>query len=190
LGPALNLSLLPDNELIRRFQTGDDEAATVVYQRYAPRLRAIAQSRCGRRFASRFDPDDVVQAVFRDLFAGRLHHGPKPPGGNLWGFLMVLTLNKIRNLVEHHSAAKRSVRRTSSSDCEGRNIAVCDPRAQTIDAVDFAEQVDSLPRDDGQVIRMRLEGFEVNEIVSATGRSRRTIERVLQNFRERLATTY
>lgn len=190
MGPALNLSLLPDNELIRRFESGDDHAATVVYQRYAPRLRALAQSRCGRRFASRFDPDDVVQAVFRDLFAGRLHAGPKPPGGNLWGFLMVLALNKIRNLVEHHSAAKRSVRRTNSSHHEERQIAVCDPRAETCDAVDFEEEVKSLPHEDGRVIRMRLEGFEVNEIVKATGRSRRTVERVLHNFRERLALAY
>jgi RNA polymerase sigma-70 factor (ECF subfamily) len=190
LGPALKLSLLPDNELIRRFQTGDDHAATVVYQRYAPRLRALAHTRCGRRFASRFDPDDVVQAVFRDLFAGRLHDGPKPPGGNLWAFLTVLTLNKIRNLVEHHSAAKRSVRRTNSSHYEEQPIAVCDPRAETCTVIDFEEEVESLPHEDGRVIRMRLEGFEVDEIVKATKRSRRTVERVLHNFRERLATTY
>jgi DNA-directed RNA polymerase specialized sigma24 family protein len=56
--------------------------------------------------------------------------------------------------------------------------------------IDFEEEVESLPHEDGRVIRMRLEGFEVDEIVKATKRSRRTIERVLHRFRERLATTY
>ena len=37
-----------------------------------------------------------------------------PPSGELWGLLMVLAVNKIRNLVSHHRAGKRAVQNTIS----------------------------------------------------------------------------
>jgi DNA-directed RNA polymerase specialized sigma24 family protein len=37
-----------------------------------------------------------------------------------------------------------------------------------------------------QIIRLRIEGYKQGEIASATHRTERTVERVLQNFRTRL----
>lgn len=180
---------LSDDDLVRLFRAGDETAATGLYLRYAPRLAALAEARRAPGFASRFDPEDVVQTVFRDLFA-RLRHDPEPPAGPLWGFLLVLALNHIRSLVEHHSAARRSVRRTCSADGDGdRTLSVPDRReraAQT--AAALWEQADALAEPDRKVVRMRLEGYEVAEIATRTGRSRRTVERVLHDFRERVTT--
>ncbi|MFO0067017.1 MAG: helix-turn-helix domain-containing protein, partial [Pirellulaceae bacterium] len=36
------------------------------------------------------------------------------------------------------------------------------------------------------VVRLRIEGFEVNQIAEKLQRSKRTVERILQGFREQL----
>jgi RNA polymerase sigma-70 factor, ECF subfamily len=59
-----------DGSLVRRYRTGDDEAATALYQRYATRLRALARKYCSPKYDGRFDADDVVQSVFRVFFRG------------------------------------------------------------------------------------------------------------------------
>src|SRR5205814_1357872 len=104
-----------DDTLLRRYQSGDEGAATSLYLRYAARLRALAREYCAPSYAGRFDADDVVQSVFRAFFHGaRRRNYEVPPGGELWGLLMVLALNKIRNLIGHHRAGKRAVQQTLS----------------------------------------------------------------------------
>ena len=49
------------------------------------------------------------------------------------------------------------------------------------------EQMAGLPESNREIIRMRIEGYEIGEIAEGTGRSRRTVERVLQDFRARLS---
>ena len=89
--------------------------------------------------------------------------------------------------MEHHSAAKRSVRRTCSSDDLDRPLNIVDRRSDSDNEVaDLWEQIDALPNEDRGVLQLRLQGYEVAEIAKNTGRSRRTIERILHNFRERL----
>ena len=46
----------------------------------------------------------------------------------MWGLLLVLALNSVRRLIEHHSAAKRSVRRTCPADDDGTPLLVPDRR--------------------------------------------------------------
>jgi RNA polymerase sigma-70 factor (ECF subfamily) len=176
---------LSDEELVERYRAGDEWAAAVLFRKYAPRLLSVARARCSKSFSSRFDPEDVIQAAFRSLFA-RLRNNPSAAESDVWARLLVLTLNKIRSLVEHHTAAKRTVRRTSSSDLHERPPSIPDRRANEIDAIDIREQVDALPEGDREVIRMRLDGYEVAEIATATGQSQRTVERILQSVRERM----
>ena len=49
-----------------------------------------------------------------------------------------------------------------------------------------AETLERLPPSQRQVITLRLEGHEVDEISKRTGRAKRTVERVLQQFRDRM----
>ena len=44
-----------------------------------------------------------------------------------------------------------------------------------------------LPAGHRDIVQFRLEGFEVTEIAKQTGKSMRTTERVLQEFRNRMA---
>ena len=178
-----------DAELVRRFRAGDDGAAAALFDRYAPRLLNLAKSRCGRSCAGRFDPDDVVQAVFGDLFQ-RLRTGPAdvPPGGGLWGLLSLQALSTIRNLVKHHRASKRAVGRTLSADAAEPAAIVADRKAgDCLSGLALRDELARLPEPDRRVIELRLDGHEVGDIARATGRARRTVERVLQAFRNRLA---
>lgn len=104
-----------DAALLRRYQSGDDAAATDLYLRYAPRLRALARQYCTPNYAGRFDADDVLQSVFRAFFHGARHRGyAVSPDGELWGLLMVLAMNKVRALVGHHEDDRRAVRQTAA----------------------------------------------------------------------------
>jgi RNA polymerase sigma-70 factor, ECF subfamily len=178
-----------DESLLRRYQSGDDDAATSLYLRYAPRLRALARRCCTPHYAGRFDADDVLQSVFRAFFHGaRRRVYEVPPDGELWGLLMVLALNKVRTLVGFHQADKRAVRNTAFlPDMDAHPALAADDSAAAFLRMVMDEQVAALPESNRAIIRLRTEGYEVEEIVHATGRSRRTVERVLQDFRARLS---
>lgn len=185
--PTIHLETdrLPDADLARLYRAGDQRAADVLYRRYSARLLAVVRSRCGRSFAARFDPDDVTQAAFRALFQ-RLRQAE--PAGDVWGLLLVLALNNVRRLIEHHSAAKRSVRRTCPAEDAGRPLAVPDRRTtDAFQSVALREELDALSEPDRRVVELRLAGYEVGEITARTGRARRTVERILHDFRERVA---
>lgn len=181
-----------DESLLRRYQDGDEAAATDLFLRYAPRLRALARQYCTPNYAGRFDADDVIQSVFRAFFHGvRRQMYVVPPDGELWGLLMVLALNKVRNLVDHHQAGKRAVRNTASvPDLETHPDLAADDSAAAFLRMVMDEQVAALPESNRIIIRLRTEGYEVGEIARETGRSRRTVERVLQDFRARLSRSW
>jgi len=177
-----------DESLLRRYQSGDENAATNLYLRYAQRLRALARQYCTPNFAPRFDADDVVQSVFRAFFMGAKRKVyAVPPEGELWGLLMVLAINKIRTLVGFHQAEKRAVSQTAFiPDLDSHPATATDDSAAAFLRLVFDEQIAELPESNQAIIRLRTQGYEVSEIARETGRSRRTVERVLQNFRSRL----
>jgi RNA polymerase sigma-70 factor (ECF subfamily) len=178
-----------DKSLLRRFQTGDDDAATALYARYANRLLALAQTKTSSNFKSRFDADDVVQSVFRSFFR-RAKQGlyDVPAGGELWQLLLVLSLNKIRRLALHHSAQKRNVRMTVSGEEVLPNVSAPEEATalgilqQVVD-----QEIGELPDIQQRIVRDRIEGIEISEIARRVDRSKRTVERTLQQFRQRLA---
>jgi RNA polymerase sigma-70 factor, ECF subfamily len=182
------LSQPSDDSLLRRYQSGEDAAATALFLRYASRLRALAREYCSPSFAGRFDADDIVQSVFRAFFHGIQRRAyVVPPSGELWGLLMVLALNKIRNLITHHRAGKRAVHHTTSlPDLESHPALAADESAAALLRLVMDEHLAGLPESNRLIIRLRIDGYAVAEIAQSTGRSRRTIERVLQEFRTRL----
>ena len=174
-----------DGSLLRRVAAGDAAAATALYQRYAARLRAIAVKRCDG-FGGRFDADDIVQSAFRTFFQGaRRQAYTVPPDGELWGLIMVIGLNKVRAYAGHHRAEKRDIDRTTDDD-DHPAMARDDTAADFLRLV-VEEQLAGLPPAHQEMVRLRLTGYEVGEISARTGRSRRTVERVLQEFRAGLA---
>jgi RNA polymerase sigma-70 factor (ECF subfamily) len=178
-----------DSSLLRRYRLGDADAATALYVRYAQRLSRLADRRTGADLRSRFESDDVVQSVFRTFFR-RVARGAYdvPDGDELWGLLMVITLNKVRLAAARHRAAKRSVASTAGASpeilatlCSGDDEAARQLLRLTID-----EYLAGLEPADRKILDLRIAGHEVDEVAQRCGRTKRTVERVLQRLREGL----
>ena len=130
----------------------------------------------------RFDPEDVVQSVFRTFFR-RASEGlyDVPPGEQLWQLLLVLALNKVRALGVHHRAQKarcRPYRRFAGVGILPRRSR--DETSLHVLSMVIGEVVGELPEIQQQMIQLRIEGYEVSQIAERTQRSKRTVERVLQ----------
>lgn len=174
-----------DGSLLRRLAAGQETAADALYRRYADRIRALARSRLPDHLIARADPDDVVQSVFRAFFeSARRGLYQVPDGETLWHLLVVVTVNKVRSLHAHHAAARRDARLTIAWD-----PADVDPAAPDGDLMQLAvrDVLERLPDAERAAVELRLEGYEVSEIASRTGRSKRAVERSLQKARARLA---
>lgn len=183
--------LATDHTLLRRFQAGQQDAATALYVRYANRLQALARKQTSQQLSPRFDPEDVVQSVFRTFFR-RASEGcyEVPVGEELWQLLLVLALNKIRKLGSFHRADKRDATRTVVSDhCHELPTGVSGEDATAYQTMKMLidELMSKLSHPQAQIIQLRIEGHEVNEIARLTQRSKRTVERNLQQFRQQLA---
>jgi RNA polymerase sigma-70 factor (ECF subfamily) len=189
--PLVEGEPMTDRSLLRRFRAGEEDAATRLYLRYARRLEALAKAQSGKALAARLDPEDIVQSVFRTFFR-RASAGQYdvPEGEELWKLFLVISLNKIRALGAFHRAAKRDASATCSTSqgIEAPEIAARDdeqPLRMLRMVID--ELLAELPEAHRKMVELRIAGHEVNDIASATGRAKRSVERVLQQFRERLA---
>lgn len=178
-----------DAQLLLCLQDNDEEAAAILFRRYARRLRAFARAHTSVELASRVDPDDIVQAVFLAFFQqaaqGKYHIAHRD---DLWNLLAIIALNYIRTASEHHRAAKRDVRLTRPGWEPQLHLA--HPDHSERDAHELRLFLDDLlekvPSPQQHAIQLRLQGYEVAEIAQLTGQSKRTVERGLHSFRSTL----
>jgi RNA polymerase sigma-70 factor (ECF subfamily) len=174
-----------DAQLLQDIEKGEEIAAEELFRRYASRLVGFARKRWPAALTSRLDPDDVVQSVFRSFFR-QAQQGmyELSEGDELWNLLMVICAYKLRTQCVRHCAAKRDARRTQSADGEWLTALSVDP--DTVLDLTVREQVERLPIDHRRVTELRLQGYEVGAIAELIGRSRRSVERLLQECRQRL----
>lgn len=177
-----------DHVLLERFRAGDEDAALQLYFRYAERLLRLASKETGDDLGARFDPEDIVQSVFRTFFR-RAASGQyeAPEGDELWKLLLVMALNKLRSRSSYHRARKRDVRKTQSMDTGNSSLdPSCHEEAKNVLRLSVEEMIENQPESHRDVIRLRIEGLEVQEIADRVRKSKRTVERVLQSFRNEL----
>ncbi len=179
-----------DASLLRRFQAGDDDAATALYRRYAGRLLGLAAAKTSPDLQTRLDPEDIVQSVFRTFFRrAALGEYEVPAGEELWKLFLVIGLYKIRTAAVHHRAAKRDVRQTAAGaafEAVVGSAGTPDDLALQALRLTIDELLDPLPPHYRDVVRLRMDGFEVADIAAKTGRAKRSVERILQEFRRKL----
>jgi RNA polymerase sigma-70 factor (ECF subfamily) len=179
-----------DGSLLRRFQRGEADASTELYLRYAARLHALVASQSSRDLARVVDAEEIVQSVFRTFFR-RAAHGDYsvPYGEEMWKLLLVIALNKVRATGAYHRAAKRDLRQTVGGEAFDRALESQQDRdedALAILKMVIEELLEGMPAANRRMVELRIEGYEVAEITEKVERSKRTVERVLQGFRNRL----
>jgi RNA polymerase sigma-70 factor (ECF subfamily) len=169
-----------DDSLVEQCRQGSQEAATQLYRRYVNRLRALAEAKCSAALSRRVDADDIVQSVFRTFFRG-LKQGfyDIPEGEDLWKLFLVISLNKIRTKGAFHTAAKRDVRLTERVSANDSCMAQ-DHFNEVFLQMVMREAMDQLGPRQREMLELRLHGYNVDEIAVKTGRSKRTVERILQ----------
>jgi RNA polymerase sigma-70 factor, ECF subfamily len=181
---------MTDHSLLQKLKDGHESAATALYQRYAGHLRALTARQSSAKLSARMDPDDIVQSVFRTFFRRvNTDQYEVPRGDDLWKLFLVIALNKIRNAAAHHTAAKRDVRQTvhigDSPVAVGTAVTADDADLTALRLV-VEECVAGLPESSREMVRLRIDGHEVGDIAARTGGSERSVERVLQQFRDQL----
>src|SRR5262249_39858543 len=181
---------LSDQALLRRWRNREEDAATELYFRYAHRLRALVHGRSSPELARRVEVEDLVQSVFANVFRG-ISQGDYdvPDGEELWNLILVIALNEIRRHGNFHRAARRDVRLTGSSEGLDDYGEDGDAPGSEADLLRWTinETLEQLPEQQRQIVRLRMEGHEGAEIATHTSRSKRTVERNLKEFREKLA---
>jgi RNA polymerase sigma-70 factor (ECF subfamily) len=177
-----------DRSLLVRFRDGEQDAATALYLRYAKRLQSLARKQTAADLAQRFDPEDVVQSVFRTFFRRVVQgHYDIPAGDELWRLFLVISLNKIRDLAAYHRAAKRDVA-TTVRESNGASAKATASDTEALGALQMVidEILAGLPEVQRRMVELRIEGHDIAAIAAQTQRSKRTVERVLQQFRDQL----
>lgn len=167
---------------------GDAEAATTLYERYARRVLGLVEAKLGSRLRTTTEPEDVVQSVFKSMFRGvKSGNYDAPPGSTMWNLLAVIAVNKLRRRAAHQSAQRRDVSRQVSLDAVDHGEVVDDKSVEFFE-ICIRETLEMLRPLDREIVTLRIQGHTVDEIADMTSRSRRTVERSLQNSRRRLAS--
>jgi RNA polymerase sigma-70 factor (ECF subfamily) len=153
-------------------------------------LYALVVKQSSKDLARRVDAEEIVQSVFRTFFRRATHgHYTVPDGEEVWKLLLVIALNKVRAAGSYHRASKRDVRQTVGGEAFERAMEKehgRDEGALTVLRMVIEELLEAMPAANRRMIELRIEGYEVAEITEKVQRSKRTVERVLQGFRNRL----
>lgn len=180
--------------LVERYRQGDQDAAGALFARYVGRLTSLAQSRLSSKLARRIDAEDVVQSAYRSFFV-RARDGQYVlnNSGDLWRLLAVITMNKLRRKVEHHTAGKRQIDQEQNDSCdEGmplyQEALTREPSPWETLAVleEVAILTQGLTDVQRRMVELRLQGYLIEEIAEEVARSERTVRRVLDKVKSNL----
>jgi RNA polymerase sigma-70 factor (ECF subfamily) len=184
---------MPDHEdksLIKQYQAGDEDAARQLFDRYVERLLALARRRISQRLASRVDPEDVVQSVFRTFFdrakAGQFQ---LEDPDDVCKLLARITVHKTLRQIAYHKAAKRdpSLETSQSTEGQDRLMELLDREPTPDDANAFMDQLEhflgSLRPQDRQILELRMQGYNNLEIAEKLEVSDRKIRRLMERVR-------
>ena len=179
-------SALPDG-----WRAGDQDAARQLVDRYLDRLVALARRRLSQRLASRVDPEDVVQSVFRTFFChAREGKFQIKDQDDLCKLLMRITVHKVLKQVEHHTAAKRDAYlEAEQGNRTLERMQELLAREPTPEAeVLFLDQLEHLlaqlrPKE-RKILEMRMQGYSNEDIMNELAIEHdRTIRRVMERVR-------
>jgi RNA polymerase sigma-70 factor (ECF subfamily) len=177
-----------------------DEAARIIWERFAPRLKLLVRRHLDNRIFRREDEHDVLQSMFASFCAGQCR-GSKAPASReeLWKLLVRITMCKVVNTAHRHLAERRDIRRERGEPRAGPDdhrfphwmldhVARSQPSAEERIAVveEVQRLLQILPEDLRQILVWRLEGFTNAEIAGMIGRTVRSVELKLQLIRKRL----
>ena len=186
-----------DKVLVDLLRDGNQHAAEEIFNRYVRRLIALSRQRLSAKIRQRVDAEDILQSVFRSFFQ-RAQDGQFEieDGGDLWRLLVVITLNKLRRKVDHHTATKRGVDREAGSQNQTDDSM---PHYETVSRgpspaaeLELSDELGVVTADfsDAQrrMVELRLQGYQLQDIADDAGTSERTVRRTMDRLKVRLTS--
>ncbi len=181
-----------DLALVELTRGGDQEAARQLFDAFVGRLVVLARKHISQRLASRIDPEDIVQSVFRTFFA-RLKQGQfqLADENDLGKLLVRITVHKTLRQVSFHKADKRSPdHEVHPADSRDGSVVLGllarEPSAEV--TIAFLDQLEHFLRRlrpiDRDILEMRMDGYSTEEIATKLGLYDRKIRRFLERIRE------
>jgi RNA polymerase sigma-70 factor (ECF subfamily) len=169
---------------------GDPDAAAKLFSRYVDRLVALARRRLSQSMASRVDPEDIVQSVFRTFF-GRLQEGrfQLEQQDDLCKLLVRITVHKTLRQVAFQTAAKRNPAAEAGQEDANRDelFAVLAREPSPEEAVLFLDQLETflshLNPEERRILEMKVNGYSNDDICNELKIYDRKIRRVLERIR-------
>jgi RNA polymerase sigma-70 factor (ECF subfamily) len=190
---------------IQQLQSPDDrqrdEAARIIWERFAVRLQTLVRRHLDNRIRRREDEHDILQSMYASFCTGQLEGKTSPASREeLWKLLVRITMCKLVNTANRHLAARRDVRRERPGGASNGMSPAQFPRWM-LDHVDrvqpsaeervvVIEEIDrlllGLPEDLRRIVLWKIEGYTNAEIACMIGRTVRCVELKMQLIRKRL----
>lgn len=188
--------------LIERVQEGDHEAAQLLWQRYYPRMVALARQKL-KGFSPRVaDEEDAALSAF-NTFCDGAAKGRFPDLKNrdeLWALFVVLTARKVADMLRSHRRKRRGEGMVRGDSALQGDVDDSDPGGfddlpgndlTPLEELVLAEEVETLLvrlRDPvlRQIAVWKLESYTNAEIADRLGCSQPTVERRLALIRRLL----
>lgn len=173
---------------IGKMRSGDEEAARKIWDRFSPRLAALARERLPVWLQCVVDGDDVANAAMCSVMMG-LREGRFPAlqdREDLWALLACMTVRKAINEIE--TASRRKRRPGLRTEPLDENVVAphWSPDLACKAAEQFEQLIDRLHEKDGLLETIALwmfEGYSSVEIARRLGCSSRKVARKLDLIR-------
>ena len=172
---------------INRTRSGDEEAARRIWDRFSPRLAALARDRLPVWLQRVVDGDDVANAAMCSVIMG-LREGRFPAlqdREDLWALLACMTVRKAINEIEAASRRKRKLGLVTESLDENAVALNWSPDLARRAAEQFEQLIDRLHERDGlleTIALWKFEGYSSVEIASRLGCSSRRVRASSTSF--------
>jgi len=105
----MDLSLQQFAEMLEKVRDGDEQATTILWERYFQPLVRLAGTRLPKNLRRTGDEEDIALSAFHSFVAGvRRDQFPDLAGpDNLWGLLITLTSRKVNAHLRRQTRQKR-----------------------------------------------------------------------------------
>jgi RNA polymerase sigma factor (sigma-70 family) len=186
--------------LITGLRTGDRQVVHDFCQQYGSQLFRIAEKHLPGALKRRVGPEDVVQSACR-TFLRRAQGGEfeLEDSEGLWRLLCAITLTKVREQSRFHLRQKRGLDREVPLTPPGVDSGVsqfgpADAQASPAEAAEFADQFQrllaGLDEEERQVIDLKLQECNNEEVAERLGISERTVRRIVKKLQGRLTAAF
>lgn len=180
-----------DRRLIEAVARGEESALDELMKTYLPSVTAVAV----RLLKDEAAADDVAQETFLSVWkSAKTFRGDASPKS----WILRIALNKARSAWRWRSLRRwLSLDATVSDEPDAPSLADALPHsapgpdalhAQNDHSARLRAAVDALPARQKEMILLRLEGLEVNDIAAATGAAEGTVKATLHQARAKLET--